>query len=114
MRSRARGACAAASAPFGAGVLGWPTSRWITVSPAASFSAAAAITSMPMNGSTGPALTDPGGGGSPAAAANPVGTGDGVRPPAAPGIAVERRLHGNLALYRGTRDRPGEEGGTRP
>src|SRR6516225_6682135 len=52
MRSASRAACAAASAPFGAGVLGCPTSRWITVSPAASFSAAAAITSMTMNGST--------------------------------------------------------------
>ena len=39
---------------MGAGVLGWPTSRWMTVSPAASFSAAAAITSMTMNGSTAP------------------------------------------------------------
>src|SRR5262245_6042289 len=54
MRSLSRAACAAASAPLGAGVLGWPTSRWMTVSPAASFSAAAAMTSMTMNGSTAP------------------------------------------------------------
>src|SRR5215468_12027101 len=60
MRSLSRAACAAANAPLGAGVLGWPTSRWITVSPAASFSAAAAITSMTMNGSTAPARCETG------------------------------------------------------
>jgi hypothetical protein len=54
MRSVSSAACAAASAVLGAGVLGWPTSRWMTVSPPASFSAAAAITSMTMNGSTAP------------------------------------------------------------
>src|SRR3954470_495169 len=58
MRSASSAACAATSASFGAGVLGWPTSRWITLPPAASFSAAAAITSMTMNGSTAPARRD--------------------------------------------------------
>ena len=48
-RSAAR---AAASAVAGAGAAGWPTSMWMTRPPAASMRAAAAITSITMNGGT--------------------------------------------------------------
>ena len=43
---------AAASAVVGAGAAGWPTSMWMTRPPAASIRAAAAITSITMNGGT--------------------------------------------------------------
>src|SRR5438477_5859034 len=125
MRSASSAACAAASAPFGAGVLGWPTSRWITLPPAASFSAAAAMTSMTMNGSTAPARRDGGrdivsarrcvqrqaGAGridaavaAHAAAPDAVGTGDGVDVTALAGMGLERRRDVLLAGDRAARN----------
>src|SRR3954471_7110446 len=114
MRSASSAACAAARAPLGAGVLGWPTSRWITMSPAASFSAAAAMTSMTMKGSTAPERRERGRDigsarrrvqrqagaagvvadvAAQAAAAHAVETGDGVDPAAAAGMRLQRRRH---------------------
>ena len=52
MRPWASAACAAAMAVAGAGAAGWPTSMCTTRAPLASSSAAAAITSMTMNGGT--------------------------------------------------------------
>src|SRR2546423_15634278 len=52
MRPQASAARAAAMAVVGAGVAGWPTSRWMTRPPAASIRPAAAITSITMNGGT--------------------------------------------------------------
>src|SRR5436190_13734856 len=118
MRSVSSAARAAASATLGAGVLGWPTSRWMTVSPAASFSAAAAMTSMTMNGSTAPERRDNGrdmsagrrqqgkaGAGrigaavaDRAAAPDPVGTRDRVDIAALPAACLERRADGLAAV----------------
>src|SRR5215510_13600535 len=125
MRSASRAAWAAASAPVGAGVLGWPTSRWMTVSPAASFSAAAAITSMTMNGSTAPprreSLPDivagllvgeqrqAGAGRIDAASAGVAvcaqagGTGHGIDIAALPATALQGFRHGLAVLDRGAR-----------
>ena len=52
MRPLASAACAAAIAVAGAAAAGWPTSMWIIRRPAASSRAAAAITSITMNGGT--------------------------------------------------------------
>ena len=49
---RTSAARAASSAVDGAGAAGWPTSMWMTRPPAASMRAAAAITSITMNGGT--------------------------------------------------------------
>ena len=49
---RTSAARAASSAVGGAGAAGWPTSMWMTRPPAASMRAAAAITSITMNGGT--------------------------------------------------------------
>src|ERR1700719_3464347 len=52
MRPDSSAARAAAIAGRGAGAAGWPTSMCTTLPPAASMRAAAAITSMTMNGGT--------------------------------------------------------------
>src|SRR6185312_16513788 len=127
MRSLSSAACAAASAPLGAGVLGWPTSRWMTVSPAASFAAAAAMTSMTMKGSTAaerreilPAMRGASGCcgdgrqaearridarvARPAVAADALGTGQRIDVAALPAPGVQDRPHGLAALDRGARD----------
>src|SRR5215470_3168322 len=51
-RPVASAACAAAIAHLGAGAAGCPTSMWMTCVPLASMRAAAAITSITMNGGT--------------------------------------------------------------
>src|SRR6185436_17066946 len=125
MRSVSSATCAAANAALGAGVLGWPTSRWTTVSPAASFSAAAAITSMTMNGSTAaplfeslPDISGLRGGrekGQPSAgridgaragvgaAAQARRAGDGIDPAALPPPCIQRRDHALVLLDGGAR-----------
>src|SRR3972149_9830868 len=52
MRPWAGPPCAACSAVAGAAAAGWPTSMWTTRRPDASIAAAAAITSMTINGGT--------------------------------------------------------------
>jgi hypothetical protein len=54
MRSSSSARRAASSTARGAGVPGWPTSRWITFSPAASRWFAARMTSIAINGGISP------------------------------------------------------------
>src|SRR3954451_12958659 len=59
MRSVASAARAASSTASGAGVPGWPTSRWMTECPWASRTLAARSTSIAMNGGTRPRREGP-------------------------------------------------------
>src|SRR5579863_1491000 len=102
MRSSTKAARAAASTAAGAGVPGWPTSRWMTEWPSASRSLAARSTSIAIKGGTRPRREGPGIVSGPAAAGgvdDPAGRGG--MPQQAVGRA-DRPAHQLAAAIRAT------------